>query len=368
MFNKSFLALFFVGILFMPVQSVLAQDDSRSLEETLQMLSEDAATSYLSPISSAFGADLNAGWFHRAPKPKKFGFDLEFGLIVMGAMFDDASKHFSTSGSFRFSTNEAAELTQGLNLDTEVQQALINEIIQQDYTVGISGATIVGAADDSLQIAFQGQGISFTSPNTGEDTTVNVGSQTIVLPIAGFGDLADVSMLPLLAPQLSIGTIYGTQATLRYLPPTQLSTDLGTLNFFGFGIQHNPAVWLPFPIPVDFAVSFYTQKLTIGDLFETSTNAYGLNVSKEIGAVGLNITPYAGFMLENSTMRVRYDYLVDAPGSTEPVTQSLDFEIEGENKTRATFGLSVRFLLLNFNADYNIGKYNSVSAGITLRF
>jgi len=364
--SKFFRWIFTAAFVFLLIFSAQAQDNSRSLEETLQMLSQDAAASYLNPISSAFGAYLNAGWFHRAPKAKKLGFDLEFGLIAMGAYFDDASKHFSTSGRFRFRQDEAAALTDNMELPSDVQQALINEIISHDYTVGISGATIVGNSDDSLHIAFQGQSVTFTSPTTGQDTMVTVGAQNIILPIAGFGDLANVKMLPLLAPQLSIGTIFGTQATLRYLPSTQLSADLGALDFFGFGFQHNPAIWLPFPVPVDIAASFYTQKLTVGDLFETTATAFGINVSKEIGAVGLNITPYAGFMMENSSMRVRYNYLVDTP--LGPSSQSVDFKIEGENKTRTTLGLSIRFLLINLNADYNIGKYNSASAGLTLRF
>ena len=71
-------------------------------------------------------------------------------------------------------------------------------------------------------------------------------------------------------------------------------------------------------------------------------------------------------MLEQSTMRVRYDFIYDTPNGQQ--TQEIDFEMEGENKNRLTFGLSVRFLLINLNTDYNIGKYNSLRAGLTLCF
>ncbi len=355
-------------IVFILVSTVRAQEEAPTLMETLQQLSEDAAKSYLNPVSSAYGADLNSGWFHRAPEAEKFGVDLEFGLVVMGSFFDDANKHFSTTGTFRFRREEAQQLTAGLtDLPDDAKEALINEIISHDYSMEISGATIIGSSEDSLKINFIGQNITFTSPNTGQDTTVNMGASEITLPVAGFGDLADLKMLPLLAPQFSIGTIFGTQATFRYLPTTRINDDLGDFSYFGFGIQHNPAVWLPLPLPVDLGLSFATQKLTIGELFETKTTAFGLNVSKEIGFTGLNLTPYAGYQLESSTMRVTYNMILDTPTGQQE-TQKIDFEMEGENKSRLTVGLGLRLLLININADYSFGKYNSASVGINLRF
>lgn len=364
---RYFVLLLGFSFVLLTVFPVRAQDTSPTLEETLQQLSEDAARNYLNPVSSAYGADLNTGWFHRAPDAEFFGFDLEVGLVVMGTFFNDANKHFSNSGTFRFRRDQAEELIADQSgLPDEAKEALINEIISNDYTVEISGATIIGSPDDSLKINFSGQDVTFTSPNTGQDTTVTLGANEIVLPIAGFGDLADLKLLPLMAPQLSVGTLFGTQATVRYLPTTRISDDLGDFSYFGFGIQHNPAVWLPVPLPVDLGISFASQKLTIGDLFETKTTAFGLNVSKELGFTGLNITPYAGYQLESSTMRVTYDLVLDTPTGQE--TQKIDFEMEGENKSRLTVGLGVRLLLININADYSFGTYNSVSVGANIRF
>ncbi len=359
--------LAFVAITFATLLTpAFAQNEAPTLEETLQALSQSAAQSYLNPIASAYGSDLNAGWFHRAPKPKKFGFDLEVGFVAMGTFFDDSNKDFSTSGTFRFRRDQAQSMTNNLNLDTDLQNALIDEIISNDYDVDISGATVIGDTANFITVRFTGQNISFTDPNTGRDTTISVGSSQTVLPIAGFNELANIQALPLMAPQFSIGTIFGTQATFRYLPKTRLNDDLGDFTYFGFGIQHNPAAWLPVDLPVDIAASFYTQNLKIGDLFETTATAYGINVSKEIGWSGLNITPYGGYMLESSTMRVTYDMTYDLPDGSTAV-MPIDFEMTGENTNRITAGLSIRFLLININADYNWGKYQSVSAGITIR-
>ncbi len=364
--NFTFLLTFISATFWALISSALAQNEAPTLEQTLQSLSQSAAQSYLDPISSAYGSDLNAGWFHRAPKPKKFGFDLEVGFVGMGTFFDDSNKDFSTSGSFRFRRDQAKAMTDNLNLDTDIQNALINEIISNDYNVDISGATVIGDTVNFITVNFTGQDISFTDPNTGQDTTLTVGESQTVLPIAGFNKLANIKALPLMAPQFSIGTIFGTQATFRYLPKTRLDDDLGDFTYFGFGIQHNPAAWLPVSLPVDIAASFYTQNLKIGDLFETTATAYGINVSKEIGWAGLNITPYGGYMLESSKMHVTYEMQYDMPDGNIG-TIPIDFEMTGENTNRITAGLSVRFLLININADYNWGKYNSVSAGITIR-
>ena len=81
-----------------------------------------------------------------------------------------------------------------------------------------------------------------------------------------------------------------------------------------------------------------------------------------IGRKIWKFTPYAGFMLESSTMEVTYDYIVQSPSG--PLTQSVKFEIDGENSSRLTLGVSIRLLFININADYNIGSYNNFSAGL----
>lgn len=326
-----------------------------SLEETLQQLSEDAAMEYVSPISSAFGSDLNGGWFHKVPQAVKMGFNLELGLVGMGTFFPDASKSFSVSGQFRFSEDEAKQLVSGQ--PASVQDELVTQLTSKYYTVGISGATVIGSEDDHVTVLFPEQTFTVNGSN------YTVPTQSVDLGFGGFQDLADLGFLPLASPQVSIGTLYGTQATFRYLPSLTLNSDLGKLNYFGFGIQHNPAVWLSKPIPVDVALSFFTQKLTVGDIFESKATAFGLNVGKRFGTALLNVTPYAGFMFESADMEVTYTYSVVIPSGT--YQEEIKFKLEGENKNRAVLGLSLRLLAINLNADYNFSKYDSFTAGLT---
>lgn len=345
-----------------------ADNGDKSLKETLQTLSEDAARSYLSPISSAFGTDLNAGWFHRAPKAKLLGFTFELGFVGMGAFFPDDSKSFSTNGSFRFSESEAIKLV--LNdpntsvtydqLDF-IQRAVVDKITREYFNVSMSGATIIGSSDEKIQITFEEK--TFTNvENTGQDFTVP--EQIVVLPVAGFKELANISFLPLMSPQFSVGTVLGTKATFRWLPSVKLQDDLGDFTYFGFGIEHNPGIYLPTVLPLDLSLSFYTQQMDVGELFKTTTTSFGINASKQFGIRIFNVTPYAGFMFEKAKMQVSYDFVVNVPGALEPELIPVNFELESKNKNRLILGVNLMLLLFNINADYNIGQYNSFSVGI----
>lgn len=361
------------AFLFAATSTASAQGtDDDDLQEFLEGLSQDAAAKYVAPIVSAFGTNLNGGWFHKAPSSKIFGLNIEVGLVGMATFYpkDPEYLSFDTAGDFQFSSSQAAEIVTDIPLDatlepyrSQIENDLIDAITGREIHVGISGATVIGDPEDYIEIEYSGEDIVIDNPlygAPGEPETISIAipSDVITLPIGGFEPIADLSLLPLAAPQLSVGTVFGTRATFRYLPSITIDEDLGAFKYFGFGIQHNPGVLLPTPLPVDLAVGFFTQTLEVGTLFKAKTTAFGLNASKRLGLGAINITPYAGFMLEKSNIDITYSFIVD--------DEEIDvaFELEGENKSRLTLGLSLRLLMLNFNADYNIGKYNSITVGV----
>ncbi|NIM57620.1 MAG: hypothetical protein GTO16_01580 [Candidatus Aminicenantes bacterium] len=352
-------------------------NDGEDLEEFLQGLSEDAATKYVAPIVTAFGMNLNGGWFHKVPSSKIFGLNIEVGVVGMGTFYPDDPEYlsFDTRGGFQFSASQAADIITDISLDptlepfrAQIEADLIDAITGREITVGISGATVIGDPEDYIEIEFAGEDIVIDNPLYGAPgepatITISVPSDVTTLEIGGFKAISDLSFLPLIASQLSVGTVFGTRATFRYLPSITIDEDIGKFEYFGFGIQHNPGVLLPTPLPVDVAVGFFTQTLKVGTLFEATTTAFGLNASKRLGLGPLNITPYAGFMLEKSNIDITYDFILDE-GTIDEQVIPIAFKLEGENKSRLTLGLSVRLLIFNFNADYNIGKYNSVTVGV----
>lgn len=373
---SSWKVVFTLAVFLFAVSTIFAQEEGEDLEETLKRLSNDAAQGYVGPIVSAFGSNLNGGWFHKAPPPKIFGLDIEFGLVGMGTFFpeEQSVRHFSIDGRFRFNQSQARDIvtnTIGLGLPLQVEDALVDQITQMDFTVGIEGATIIGASDDNIEISFDGGDITFTDPITLLPRTETVDPYVIDLGFGGFGDfLADVSFLPFAAPQAGVGTILGTRAVFRYIPEIEIpfvdiTEDIGSFSWFGWGVQHNPGVLFPTPLPLDVSLCFFKQNLKLGTVFEANTTAYGLTVSKKLGVGLFNITPYAGYLIEKSKLNFHYDFTLDEGTAWEQEIE-VDFELEGENKSRITVGLGIKLLMFNINADYNIGNYNSITFGIMI--
>lgn len=333
--------------------SLFAQND---LQSQLSSLSGDAAKKYLAPISSSFGANLNSGWVHKAPSAKLFGLDIEIGVVAMATMFGNEQKTFESSGNFRFNRSQAGILVDNAGItNSTVRDFLIEEIIKRDFAVKIAGPTIVGSKNDFVNVEFQGA--TFTHPLLGSYT---IPSKEIETAATGFLD--ELPAAPLGAPQVTIGTVYGTMASFRYLPSVEVDKDLGKFEYFGFGIQHNPSAWLPIPLPIDVSLAYFTQSMKVGDIFDASATSFGIYASKRFGPGALNITPYAGFAMESSEIKIKYDYIVDypVPGTVLPVK----FNLKGENSSRFVIGAALKLAFLNLNVDYSFAKYKTISGGL----
>lgn len=329
--------------------NAFAQDD---LNTTLSKLTQDAAGHYVAPIVSAFGADLNSGWLTFVPKPKLFGVDINLKLVVMGTLFQDANKTFSTSAKFRFSSNEADILVS--SLDPSVRSQVKNQILSQDFVVGIDGPTIIGSKDNQIVVHFQGATIN------GQ----NIASQDVPTDITGV--LGDIPILPLVAPQLTIGTVYGSSLSIRYLPSIQINSDLGDFNYFGIGVMHNPSVWMKNPLPLDVAVGIFTQTMKVGNIFKASATEFGVFAGKTFGLPMLSVSPYAGLAVESSTITVSYVETFDTPTGTQ--STNLSFDLTGDNTFRFTLGSTFKLGVISLNADYSFASYSVFSAGLGLDF
>lgn len=332
-----------------------------SLEDTVEELSGTAAKEFVSPIVSAFGTNMNGGWFHKVPKKSFLGIDLEVGFVFMATTFPDDAQTFSTEGSFSFTRSQAEELVAGVSDIEVVQNALIEKIINQEFDVGVAGPTIIGPQDENIMITFYDEEIdldtygSFTIPGHVVDSGVS-------------GQINPDLPMPLMAPQIGIGTFFGTKLYARYMPTLNVP-DIGDINYFGIGFQHNVKAWIPVPLPIDVSIAAFTQTLNIGDLVEASASTIGLNAGKTLGLRFLSITPYAGLMYEQSNMTFKYDFVVgENPVTNEEIVTKVKFDLEGENSSRLVLGASLRMGLFNFSGDYNIGKYNSFTASAGVAF
>ncbi len=334
---------------------------TQSFESVMQQMSGDAAQAYANPLVDAFGANLHNGWFNLAPGAKMFGLDLKLGLVLSGAFLPNADQTFSVTGVYRFQKDDAVQLAQSINgyngLDPSQQQEIVDEILKTDFTASISGPTIFGSETDHVIVS--------TKPQT-----IQVSNQTFTVPGNNItledvtGLIEDPGIVPHLSPQVTVGTVYGTQATIRWLPSITISNEIGSLKLFGFGLQHNPAVWFSNPLPVNISLGYLRQNLKIGSIVDANTNAFSINVSKTFGALLISATPYAGFMLEKTEIDFSFPY--NQGGGLAPV--EVAFTVDGVNKRRLILGLGVSILGLNLNADYEISTINTVSLGVVYGF
>lgn len=331
-----------------------------NLDETLESLSGQAAKSYVGPVVSTLGSNLNGGWFHKAPKSKLLGIDFELGIVAMMTSFNDEDEDFSTKGYFQFTQQQAEEIVANdPDIPDMIEDQVVDAIVAQEFEVQINGPTIVGSANDEIEIVFPQQDVEYA-----ENLSQPVAEYTVKTGVSGLID--DLEALPMFAPQLSIGTVYGTCLTLRALPPFEIE-DLGEVTYFGGGIQHNIKAWLPAPLPLDISLSAFFQTLKLGEYVEANGMTAGFNVSKSFGTKMLSVTPYAGVMLEKYTMDFSYEYeIAENQVGVDPV--NIDFSVEGENSYRMTVGASFKLGFSHLNVDYNIGEYNSITAGLAFAF
>jgi hypothetical protein len=330
---------------------------AQTLEETLSKLASTAGKAYVAPIISAFGSNLNSGWVSSVPSASKVGFHLDIKIAAMGSFFSDENKIFNTSGKFLFISSQVDQILSSSNITTSnpMYSTLKTELLKTEFDVNFSGPTIVGSKNQFLKINFTGKKVTVQN----QEFTLSP-KNFEVAEVKGFLD--ELPALPTAAPQITVGTVMGTNVSVRYLPDVDIQ-DLGKFTFFGIGAIHNPGVWLANPLPVEIGVGYFTQKMKVGDIFESTANQFGLYVSKTFGVV-ISITPYAGMVSENSKTTVSYDYQLD---SSIPKSK-LKFELEGENTTGFVVGFNLHLAAININADYKIAKTKTASAGISLGF
>ncbi len=340
---------------------------AQSLGETLSSLSSSVGVAYVKPVISAFGSNLNSGWVSQVPSATTLGFHLDLKIIAMGSFFSSNVKNFGAQGGFYFSGSQVDQILQNSNLTpatmgqanySDLRQAMISK----QFSVTFSGPTIIGKKNDYLKIIFPAQTV--TSTNGLNSYTVQ--QYAVNIPQV-YGYLDELAGFPTAAAQLTVGTVFGTNVAIRYFPDVNIQ-NMGKFSFFGAGFIHNIGVWFPNPIPLDLGVGFFTQRMKVGDIFETNATQAGLYVSKTFGFI-ISITPYAGVTTETSKTTVSYNYQSNQTinGVRVPPVK-ISFDLKGENSNSAVIGFNLRLAVVNINADYKFAKINTASAGISFGF
>lgn len=324
------IAILFCAAVVVSVQFGAAQD----LASQLGKLVGKNAMNYVKPIVQGWGADLNSGFYHSADLHDILGFDIQLKVSAARLLDEDKTYDFEMPDQI---TYNAFTLRAGT-----------------DYEKFIRASTAVGSKDETI---------------VRTKSTSIVPNQEIARLPGGY----DLPISPLIVPQAAIGLPFGLEVIGRFIPTTTLSsegTDIGKVNFLGFGVRHDIDQYIPAPLPIDIAVHFMTQKFNFKDagdnnLISASATAYGVEASAKAAI----FTLYGGFQLESSKFTIG-PYTATIKEGTQTRTVRVDeFEIEGKNSSRFHAGLRLVLLIVNVHADYSFAETPviTVGAGITLR-
>ncbi len=296
-----------LAVLLLTVWGVSAQEVD--VNDVIGRYSGVNGNKYMQPVADAFGANMNSGLFHSAYIRPGLKFQLYFGLQTMFAYIPDASKSFKAT-------------TEG------------------DYfpKMTVEGVpTICGDPDGKIVDGPEGTKYYFPG---------------------GFG----LDYLPYVTPQLTVGSLYGTDFTLRFMSARIMASRLNmeeqewinNLRTFGWGVRHSVSQWLGNLTDMEIAVGYYRQTLSSEEYIDSRSNMLSIHVSYDIAI----FTLYGGVGFESSTMILNYD--------RDDV--HLNFDLSGANKVRASIGATFNMGPLKLNTEYNFSKQHTLSVGLGMGF
>jgi len=197
---------------------------------------------------------------------------------------------------------------------------------------------------------------------------------------------ANVNTVMAGVPQFEIGSLYGTELLVRFVPPIKYDTVVGKFAFWGVGLKHSiNKYWKNAPINLS------TQLVYQGSTIENSvgatnsqlkafTSIYGINIQGSKEWKGWNF--YGGFSYETIKIHTDFTYYLPKelqrqlgllpldsddprppmyPGDQKPQYTNVTFT---DNAVKFTMGLSRRFGPFGVFLDYNITKFNIFTFGI----
>jgi len=251
---------------------------------------------YMQPLADVFSADLNSGLF-QAGRLSRVGFHVTIGVQGIVAPIGDEEKTFLAQTEEPFSPQQTAK---------------VPTVFGKNEVVSVTGSG----------------GTLYNFPG-------------------GF----DMKMLPLVVPQVSLGSILGTEATVRYFM-ANVGEDIGDLTLTGIGVRHSLSQYLPLS-PLDFSIGVFSQTFKVGDIVDAKTLYYGLQAGKAFGPLSI----YGGAGYESADVSIEYEQ------DTGDQVTKISFDLKAKKQMRYTVGIGVKLAILKIHADVNLAAQKTFCAG-----
>ena len=412
---KKLILLFFVFLTALPI-SKAADDYTIDLARQFgKDIFELNGVPYLQPMVESINVTSNSRFFNSAYVPSKvdkpyFKFSLngmlgfipdEKDLFVpvlpsSDVDFDELSKYMQ----YDFITGDIAILdTAGL-----IHYAflvVINEGLENgSLSTPSTASTIMGNKDtvfylpnDVLKqlvhdMEVAGINIYEALPETMQnqlDSTVASFPERFNLPPG-----ADINTLGAGVPQLEIGSLWGTELLLRFIPPVDMGENVGDFAFWGFGLKHSISQYFR-EQNFDMAVQFVYQGthlenevgVTKAEL-TANANMYNFNIQASKDLYGY-VDIYTGISYDYISILSTYTYFLPVeiqwqlgllehpyhhptpgyPGDQEP--QVTDLELQDSN-LKWVIGVKKDWGPVAFYLDFNLGEIDIFTGGIQYTF
>ena len=280
---------------------LLAVPAFADLSDNLGALTDANARGYLGPLPEALSATLNSGVFQTGHVPKN-NLNFSFGARVMGIHFSDSDRTYSPTAPPGFSPTES-----------------------------VNAPTVIG---DTHAVAQSGQG-----------------GTTLYHP-GGF----NLDNFAIAVPQASVGSLFGTRAIVRWISVDLGDSELGKLDYIGYGAQHSISQYLK-GLPVDLAAGFFAQTLKIGDnkLVKADALHFDVTASKRVAF----LEPWASLGWDSLNMDANY---------VSTTTPGDEIHVKFDKKTNAHLTLGAQALLgfTRLSASFDVAAQTGATLGLAI--
>lgn len=312
---------------------------------------------YTAPMFKGFGNGLNGGWTNTA---KTLGF-LKFNIRVSAtvSMISEADKTFNVNA-----------------LGLANMRATNN-----------GGMAPTFGGDENMQT-----NIEISDPAAPNDPTRKYNT---TLP----GGVTQYVPAPQI--QLTMGLVKNTDVTLRLIPTTKITDDVGSVGMFGLGVKHSISQYFGKAekvVPFDLAVAVGYTRLTYKKPLEVrpETPNGGVSGNQDYTTQALEghfsgwnaqvilskklafFTPFVsvGFLTSKTDVGLKgnYPFVTGVNNLGQPVytTTANPITITGPaaqtNGMRADVGFQMSLFFLKIYGSYSFAEYKSANAGIGLGF
>lgn len=396
----------------------------------VRMLSRDLfelnSIPYLEPMVVAVNATSNARFYHSAYIPKKDSLYFRFSVHGMAGFVPEDQRWYKAT----IPTEQSNGVTSAEGVIYNVLKGIFKKGIETGNIVPPDRSpTVLGYGLDTffIPVSYLQSEIRNHPAYTLLDSATRVSVDNAISGLPGNLNLppgSNITTIMAAIPQLEVGSLYGTELLIRFIPPVKLDTTIGDFSFWGIGVKHSISQYFDDPY-LDVAAQIVYQGTSL-------TNTVGvtsakLKASASIWNVNVHaskrfnwFTAFTGLSVDNVSINADYTYTLPRslqaslnlitwkdfnndgqqqddefvadpdhiwvdknsdglrqvdefeyakgqgyPGDTEPQTSSVSLK---QTNVKWTLGGAAQFGPMAVFVDFSIGKFNVLSGGLEVSF